>query len=156
MPSTEEEALVGGRFYFEADGLTDLMVLELSGISSENPTAGGNKVMGSGKQAVTFVQATPTQVKFTPITVKIVATNNKDFFKWYDDCNKNSGGASSWDQERKTASIVVYDQNSTEQARWDIQNCYPSKYESSNFEANSGEVADETITLVHEGIERVQ
>ena len=150
-----DELLVNCRFYFEADGITDKMILEVSGLSSENPAAGGDKVLGSGKQAVNLRQAAPTRVKFSPVTVKIVATNNTDLYKWYEDCNKNSGGQSNWSENRKTASVVVYDQSASEQARWNLENCYPTKYEGPKLEAGSNDVANETITIVHEGIKRV-
>ena len=155
MANGQDELLVNCRFYFEADGLTDKMILEVGGLSSETPAAGGDKVLGSGKQAVNLRQAAPTRVKFSPVTVKIVATNNKDLYQWYEDCNKNSGGQSAWADNRKTASIVVYNQSAEEQARWNLDNCYPSKYEGPKLEAGSNDVANETITLVHEGIKRV-
>lgn len=156
MASMQElEVLTNSRFYFEADGLTDKLVLEADGLNSETPSAGAEQVLGSTKQAVNYRQATPTQVDLTPINVKIVLTNNKDFYQWYDDCNKNSGGASSWDQNRKTASLVLYDQAASEQARWNIKNCYPNKYEGPQLDANSSDIVNETFTLVHEGVERV-
>ncbi|HBE52473.1 MAG TPA: phage tail protein, partial [Cyanobacteria bacterium UBA11369] len=51
MPAGNDELLVSCRFYFEADGLTDKQILEVSGLSAESPAAGGDKVLGSGKQA---------------------------------------------------------------------------------------------------------
>ncbi len=150
-----DELLVNCRFYFEADGLSDKLIMEVSGLTSETPAAGGDKVLGSGKQAVNLRQATPTQVKFSPVTVKVVATNNTDLYKWYEDCNKNSGGGNQWDSNRKTASVTVYNQSGNEAARWNLENCYPSKYEGPKLEAGSNDVANETITLVHEGIKRV-
>lgn len=150
-----EELLVNCRFYYEADGLTDKMVLELDGLSSETPAAGGDKVMGSSKNAINRRQAAPTQVKFAPVTVKVVATNNKDLYQWYEDCNKNDGGASAWEANRKASSITVYDQGGTMKARWDLRNSYPTKYSGPKLEANNNDVANETITLVHEGILRV-
>ena len=153
---TPDEMLVNCRFYFEADDLTEKMILEVSGLTAENPAAGGDKVMGSGKDGINVRQAAPTQVKFTPVTVKVVATNNMDLYQWYADCNKNAGGKSDWSSKRKTASVVVYDQAGTEQARWNMDLSYPTKYEGPKLEANSNDVANETITLVHEGIERVK
>lgn len=152
----EEQLLVNCRFYFEADGITDKMILEVSGLTSETPAAGGDKVLGSGKNAVNLRQATPTQVKFSPVVVKVVATNNKDLYDWYEKCNKNQGGASEWSSNRKGASVVIYDQSSSEQARWNLVNSYPTKYEGPKLEAGSNDVANETITLVHEGLTRVK
>ncbi len=152
----QEELLVSCRFYFEADGLTDKQILEVSGLSSETPAAGGDKVLGSSKNAVNLRQAAPTRAKFTPVVVKLVATTNKDLYKWYEDCNKNDGGKSDWSSNRKASSVSVYDQGGEMKARWELLNSYPTKYEGPKLEAGSNDVANETITLVHEGIKRVQ
>jgi phage tail-like protein len=152
----DDEVLVSCRFYFEADGLTDKQILEVSGLSSETPAAGGDKVLGSSKTAINLRQAAPTRTKFTPVVVKVVATTNKDLYKWYENCNKNSGGKSEWTSSRKAASVSVYDQAGEMKARWELQNSYPTKYEGPKLEAGSNDVANETVTLVHEGIVRVQ
>jgi phage tail-like protein len=154
MASTDE-LLVSCRFYFEADGIQDKQILEVSGLSAENPAAGGDKVLGSGKEGKNLRQAAPTQVKFTPVVVKVVATTNTDLYKWYEDCNKNDGGKSDWTSNRKAASVCVYDQAGTAKARWALVKAYPTKYEGPKLEASSNDVANETITLVHEGLKRV-
>jgi phage tail-like protein len=156
MQSKQEEILVSCRFYFEADGLTDKQILEVSGLSSETPAAGGDKVLGSSKNAINMRQAAPTRAKFTPVVVKVVATTNTDLYKWYENCNKNEGGKSDWTSSRKAASVSVYDQGGDMKARWELLNAYPTKYEGPKLEAGSGDVANETITLTHEGIKRVQ
>lgn len=150
----DDEILVSCRFYFEADGITDKQILEVSGLSSETPAAGGDKVLGSGKQAMNLRQAAPTRTKFSPVTVKVVATTNKDLYDWYSNCNKNGGGESSWTSNRKGASVTVYDQAGKERARWNLVNAYPTKYEGPKLEAGASDVANETVTLVHEGIVR--
>ena len=152
----QDEILVSCRFYFEADGITDKQILEVSGITSETPAAGGDKVLGSGKNALNLRQAAPTRTKFTPVVVKVVATTNKDLYKWYEDCNKNEGGRSDWNSNRKAASVSVYDQAGDMKARWELINAYPSKYEGPKLEAGANDVANETLTLVHEGVRRVQ
>lgn len=152
----EDEVLVNCRFYFEADGLTDKQILEVSGLSSETPAAGGDKVLGSGKEAKNMRQAAPTRAKFTPVSVKLVATTNKDLYMWYENCNKNAGGQSQWSSNRKAASVSVYDQSGSMKARWEMVNAYPTKYEGPKLEAGSNDVANETLTLVHEGLKRVQ
>jgi phage tail-like protein len=156
MATDGDEVLVNCRFYFEADGLTDKQILEVSGLSSETPAAGGDKVLGSSKEAKNLRQAAPTRAKFTPVNVKVVATTNKDLYKWYEDCNKNKGGPSAWATNRKAASVTVYDQAGAMKARWELINSYPTKYEGPKLEAGSNDVANETLTLVHEGITRVQ
>jgi phage tail-like protein len=155
MPTMQDEILVSCRFYFEADGITDKQILEVSGLTSETPAAGGDKVLGSGKNALNLRQAAPTRTKFTPVVVKMVATTNKDLYKWYEDCNKNEGGRSDWNSNRKASSVSVYDQSGEMKARWELINAYPSKYEGPKLEAGANDVANETLTLVHEGIRRV-
>jgi phage tail-like protein len=158
MAKLGEEVLVNCRFYFEASpGISEKMVLEVSGLSAESPAAGGDKVLGSGKSAINLRQAAPTRVKFQPVTIKMVATTDLDLYKWYSDCNKNAGGANQWsNNNRKEASIVIYDQGGDEKARWNILYAYPTKYEGPKLEAGGSDVANETLTLVHEGIERVK
>ena len=112
--------------------------------------------MGSGKNAINLRQAAPTRVKFTAVVVKVVATTNKDLYKWYEDCNKNEGGKSEWSSNRKASSVTVYDQAGEMKARWELLNSYPTKYEGPKLEAGSNDVANETLTLVHEGVKRVQ
>jgi phage tail-like protein len=156
MADDQDEILVSCRFYFEADGLADKQILEVSGLTSETPAAGGDKVLGSSKEAKLMRQAAPTRPKFTPVVVKVVATTNKDLYKWYEDCNKNAGGQSQWSSNRKAASVTVYDQAGTMKARWEMVKAYPTKYEGPKLEAGSNDVANETITVVHEGIIRTQ
>lgn len=156
MPEQEEEILVSCRFYFEADGLTDKQILEISGLTNDTPAAGGDKVLGSGKQATALRQPTPTRPKFSQVTVKIVATTNMDLYQWYEDCNTNDGNPSAWASKRRAASVSVYDQAGEMKARWEMKHAYPTKYEGPKLEASSGDIANETITLVHEGIKRVK
>jgi phage tail-like protein len=152
-----EEILVNCRFYFEAlPDISDKMILEVSGLGCESPAAGGDKVLGSGKQALNLRQAAPTRVKFTPVVIKMVATTDLALYNWYSKCNNYLGGHNDWSaSNRKEASIMVYDQSGNAKACWSIINAYPTKYEGPKLEASSNDVANETITLVHEGIKRI-
>ncbi|WAL60088.1 phage tail protein [Thermocoleostomius sinensis] len=150
------EFLTSCKFYFEADGVAEKLILEVSGLSVESPVAGEGGVHGSGKRGVKIRQATPTTEKFTNVTVKVVATTDKDLYIWYRDCNTNDGGASSWMSNRKAASVTAYDQAGSMQARWEIINAYPCKYEGPSFSAGDSNMANETLELVHEGIKRMQ
>lgn len=148
------EFLTASRFYFEAQGIEQKIIKEVSGLGVESTPA--QEVHGSSKGGLATRQATPTVSKFTNITLKLVATTDTDLYKWYEDCNKNMGGKSDWTSERKLGSVSAYDQAGTMQARWEIENCYPCKYTGPTLTASSGDMATETIELVHEGIKRVQ
>lgn len=148
------ELLTSCRFYFEADGIAEKMVQEVSGLSVE--TTATADVYGVSKNAKVTRQVTPTVSKFNNITVKVVATTDLDLYKWYEACCKNDGGATQWNSNRKAASISAYDQNSSMQARWEIKDAIATKYEGPSFKASDTAMATETITLTHEGIKRVQ
>lgn len=148
------EYLTACKFYFEADQITDKFIKEISGLGIENTPA--QEIHGSSKGGRITRQATPTVVKFTNITLKVIATVDKDLYDWYQKCNEDMGDARSWAQNRKTASVVAYDQQTNEQARWNILNCYPCKYTGPTLTASGGDMANETIELVHEGIKRVK
>lgn len=151
----EAELLTACRFYFEADGLTEKQILEVAGLSVESPVAGDGGVHGSTKGAVKVRQATPTSEKFANVTVKLVATTDMDLYEWYKNCNTNDGGKSDWTSNRKDASVSAYDQAGDMKARWELKMSYPCKYEGPSFTAADTNMANESLELVHEGIERV-
>lgn len=148
------EYLTACKFYFEADGITDKFIKEISGLGVENTPA--QEIHGSGKGARINRQATPTVVKFTNVTIKLIATDDVDLYDWYQKCNEDMGDPRQWAQNRKSASVVAYDQQGGEKARWNILNCYPCKYTGPTLTASGGDMANETIELVHEGIKRVR
>ncbi|RUT08135.1 phage tail protein [Dulcicalothrix desertica PCC 7102] len=148
------EFLTACKFYFSAGDITDKFIKEISGLGIENTPA--QEVHGSSKQGKLSRQATPTVVKFTNITIKVIATDDIDLYKWYQDCNEDMGDPRKWSDNRKEGSVVAYDQKGEEKARWDIKFCYPCKYTGPTLTASGGDMANETIELVHEGIKRVK
>ena len=75
----EDELLVSCRFYFEADGLTDKQILEVSGLSAESPAAGADKVMGSSKNAMNLRQAAPPKSNLLRLSSKLLLLLTKTF-----------------------------------------------------------------------------
>lgn len=148
------EYLTSCKFYFEADGITDKFIKEISGLGVENTPA--QEIHGSGKGAMIKRQATPTVVKFTNITLKLIATVDTDLYDWYKKCNEDMGVSRQWSQNRKTGQVVAYNQKNEVAARWNIENCYPVKYTGPTLTASGGDMANETIELVHEGVKRVK
>lgn len=148
------EFLTACKFYFEADGVAEKIIKEISGLGVESTPA--QEVHGSSKAGRATRQATPTVAKFTNVVIKVIATSDMDLYRWYENCNKNMGDASQWNANRKSASVTAYDQGGTPQARWQIDRCYPCKYTGPTLTASGGDMANETIELVHEGIRRIQ
>ena len=156
MVGTNYELLTNCKFYFEAESISDKLVLEISGLSVECPVAGGNKVQGSGKGGVKLRQATPTYAQGSKVKVKVALTSDMDLYDWYKMCNDNAGGSSNWQIGRRAASVSAYDQAGSMQARWELVKAYPYKYEGPIFKSEDEELANETIHLVHQGLKRVR
>lgn len=149
----ENEFLTACRFYFEASGIQEKVIKEISGLGAEStPTQEAHGVSKGGRLTR---QVAPSLVKFTNITIKVIATRDKDLYDWFSACNKNYNEGSSWAANRMEASVTAYDQGGAQQARWEILNTYPCKYVGPTLTASSGDMANETIELVHEGIRRV-
>ncbi len=57
---------------------------------------------------------------------------------------------------RKNGSIVLYNQENTEIARWNFENGWPTKITGPQLNANNNDIALEEITIAHEGLKRVK
>jgi phage tail-like protein len=155
MATQTGEMLTSCRFYFEASDITEKLIQEVSGLSNE--TDATEEVHGVTKGAIQRRQLTPTVQKFSPLTIKVVATTDRDLYQWFENVvgPTNSGGSNQWATNRKEASISAYDQAGIMQARWEITRAIITKYEGPSFKASDTTMATETMTLSHEGIKRV-
>jgi phage tail-like protein len=149
------ELLTNTRYYFEADGLDALQIYQLEGVNAETQIQ-GDKTMGSGKGAIGLRQATPaSRETYGKVTVKLYATSEKQLWDWVRLTITNAG-TGDWAGNRKLASITVYDNAGTMQARWDFTNTVPTKYEVASLKADDQQLLLETLVFMHEGVERVQ
>ena len=57
---------------------------------------------------------------------------------------------------RKNGSIMMFDQEHNEVARWNFINAWPSKLTTGSLKAGSNDVVTEEATIVMEGFERVK
>ncbi|NER00584.1 MAG: phage tail protein, partial [Cyanothece sp. SIO2G6] len=92
------------------------------------------------------------------VTVEYVDTVEDDrLMKWYEDSHSEpiQGGGSVTKGERKTGSIILYNQAGDESARWNMTGIMPASYKSTKLEAGSTNLATETVELVFESLHRV-
>ncbi len=54
--------------------------------------------------------------------------------------------------ERKNMSIVLMDDAREEKLRWNVKNCWPTKWEGPSFNATSSDVVVESLEIAHEGL----
>lgn len=59
------------------------------------------------------------------------------------------------DEARRTATVVLLDEEGAPAARWEFERAWPARYEAPTLDATCSEVAIETLEVVCEGFERV-
>ena len=92
---------------------------------------------------------TPGANSYTPIVIERFITDDTQFADW-----ARLVETGNIDEARSDFSIIIYDLEGREVARWDFVRCWPSAY-TSWFDANSMSMPMESLTLVHEGFKRV-
>ena len=136
-------------FLLEIDGIAQANFTECSGLDS---TVEIVEYREGGEN--TTVRKLPGKTTYSDITLKWGTTDSRELWEWHRTVIEGN-------VVRKTGSIVLFDlagangNNSNEVARWNFVNAWPTKWEGPSFNATGSEVAVETLTLAHEGIERV-
>jgi phage tail-like protein len=145
--ASREDVLVGFHFGLEFSGVVTGYFTEVSGIGSEHEVI-EQKAVNKG---VEVIHRIPGRLKWTDITFKRGITSSMELWDWrkqIEDGKVNDA--------RKNGSIVMYDSELKEKARWDFRNAWPSKISGPTPKADSNEIGIEEMTIVHEYIERVK
>lgn len=155
------EYLTFSRFYFEIDGMTQLLISKASGIKigieNTDQTAPIGSTKGGNGGARTQTQATPTGVSTENITLEFVSTgDNNSLLDWYLRCHPKSrdGGPRRQMQQRFACSLVFYNQDGTEGARWNMRDAIPAKYKTTKVSADGKDLFKEIIEIAHAGLIR--
>ena len=95
-----------------------------------------------------IVHKLPGRVEYDPITLHYGLTASMELWNWMMSAVKGK-------VERKNVSIAILDADgSTEVARWDLVNAWPSRWRGALLDAMGHEAAIEEITLVFETLDR--
>lgn len=86
--------------------------------------------------------------KYTNIVLKRGYTQDKSLWEWR---KKIINGA----VERRSADIILLNENREEVLRWRVREAWISKWDSGPFNAKTNDVVMETVELIHEGLELV-
>jgi phage tail-like protein len=86
--------------------------------------------------------------KYTNIVLKHGYTKDKSLWEWR---KKVINGQT----ERRSADVILLNEERNEVLRWRIHEAWISKWESGPFNAKTNDVAIETIEMMHEGLELV-
>ena len=149
MPAmTEELPLVGFHFAIDISGVITGYFTECGGLGSEHEVIEHKVVTEKGTEVVLKI---PGRLKWENITLKRGITKNMDIWKWRKEVE--SGKV---DSARRDGSVVMFDQQLTEVARWNFLRAWPVKVTGPQPKSYSNEIGIEELTIAHEFIERVK
>lgn len=161
MPETsvnaiKNDALVGRNFYLDIDG-TKIYLTGVSGLDMEMDVVEVNQNLPNGKQVHLKVLGgglkAPT---FTVTRIAPIDTADDPIWQWFKAIREKGMSAANRAGERKNGSVVIYDAQLTETARFNFVNSWPSKIATSDLSSDSNEAIKETITLNCEFIDKVK
>jgi phage tail-like protein len=149
MPAVDterEDPIVGFHFALEVQGTISGYFTECSGIGSENEVITSNVVNEKGVEVVLKL---PGRLKWGDVTLKRGITSNLDLWAWRQMVEEGNVGSA-----RKDGSIVMFNQELPEVARWNFSQAWPSKITGPAPKSDGNEIVVEEITIVHEYIKR--
>lgn len=157
----KDEVLAGSKFQMEFDGIANLIVKKISGLSIKLEAAGDMKSFGVRKNGASFMQATVSGVTSGVMTVEFVATvEDQTMHDWYRASHSVggplAGGGSTGKGDRKSASLTVANQAGEAAARWNFSGVFPKSYKTSKMEPGATELFTEKVEFVYETCHRVQ
>lgn len=129
-------------FLVEIDGITRAGFQECS-VLDTTQDAGDYR---EGTDPLTM-RKLPGLITYSNVTLKRGITDDAELWQWR---KKVMDGQ----VERKNMSIVLLDDTREEKLRWNLTNCWPTKWEGPSFNAQSSDVAVESLEIAHEGLEK--
>jgi len=128
-------------FRVEIDGITRAVFSEVSGLESETIVI---EYREGGER--TSVRKLPGLTRYPNIVLRRGITRDADLWNWR---KTVVDGA----VDRRNGAIVLLDDDGTEVVRWTFVNGWIAKWQGPALDAESNEVAIETIEIAHEGLE---
>jgi phage tail-like protein len=145
---SRNDPLTSYHFYVEIDGITQAQFRECTGLDSESQII---EYKEAGKSGQTVIKKVPGAIKWSNIELKRGVTDVMELWEWRKKVEQGKV-----DEARKNGSIVLYNQDNQEIARWNFVEGWPSKITGPQANANNNEIAVEALTICHEGVERVK
>lgn len=154
--------LAPSSFFVDVDGLGELSFFSVKVPEYKPKLAGEAAVIGSMKDGKSERQINSAGfeevVTFELVCVSSPSLNSASvkMWQWFKDCLPPSdGGNGKWADNKKTGSIVAYNNDDEAVAQWDFKEAWPSKMSIAGLDVNGKEYLKETWTCVCENCTRV-
>ena len=134
-------------FHVELDGVDIGSFKEASGVDSETEIIEHKEVV-DGKLTIRKV---PGAMKWADIVLKRGIDQSLALWEWRKQVEEGE-----IEDGRRDGSIIIYDSQYNEVARWNFRAGWPSKWKGADLNAGDNQVAVEEITITHEGLERAK
>lgn len=144
----EELPLVGFHFAIDLAGAVKGYFTECSGLGSEHEVIEHKVVTEKGNEVVLKI---PGRLKWENITLKRGITKAMDIWEW-----RKKVESGHVDDARRDGSVIMFDQELKEIARWNFLRAWPVKVTGPQPKSDSNEIGVEELVIAHEYIERVK
>lgn len=135
------------RFVVEIGGIEAAAFQEVSGLASEV----GVVEYRAGTD-MTTIRKLPGLVRFPNIVLRRGLTVATELFDWH---SLLTGGRTPSAEIRRDGSILLVDEAGDSRARFNFRNGLPVRWEGPFLNAQTNEIALETLEIAHEGLEMV-
>jgi phage tail-like protein len=137
---------VGFNFLVELDDIVRAAFQQVSGLDSEVEVVDYRE----GGDPVTRKLAGRTT--FSNIVLKWGIAVDNELYEWHRRIAQDPSGLAA---QRKGGAILLQNSRGDTVARWDFTRAWPAKYTGPELNAESSEIAVESVELAHEGVQRV-
>lgn len=145
----EEDPLVTFVYSLTVEGKLGGYFTEVEGIGSETEVT--EQKVADPNTGEETIRKMPGRLTWSDVVLKRGVTSNMDIWTWRKQVE--SGDIA---EARANASITMHDEEGTPVAVWNFVNAWPSKIYAPDVPGDAEATGIETLTLVHEGYERVQ
>lgn len=139
------DPFVSFNFHVEIDGIIRASFREVSGLDSAVDVVEyreGGDLLSSRK--------IPGRTRYSNVVLRWGTAGDTDLYAWHQQWLTGDPAAT-----RRGGSIVLLDRQLQEKARWNFVRAWPARWTGPTFNAESSDLAIETLELAHEGVVKV-
>jgi len=134
------------RFFVDIGNVISGSFRECGGLGSETELIETKETKKGGH---TLYMKTPGALKWENISLKRGITNSMQIWDWRKKVEQGDVEGA-----RMDGSIIMYDSQNNDVARWNFTRGWPQKCSGPSFNATANEIGVEELVIVHEGLHR--